>query len=149
MIIHQPEKITQEDQTILWAKIELEKEVERFPEYLWYRFPNRHAKYLSAHCDAFLVPGLLAGMYFREDIQVRGTVSPRLAYHLDEHQFILNFMFPKDFFPVAIQYDHLEAYGRQPTAVGSTSSPELETSRPDPAVALVPMARRCSWRPSC
>ena len=122
MIIHHPEKIVQENHTILWSKIDLDAQIERFPEYVWYRAPNRYAEYLCDHSDAFLIPALMAAMYFGEDIRVRGAVSPRLAYHLDEYQFILNYQFPQNVRPVSIEYECLEALAVQPTAVGTTFS---------------------------
>jgi len=122
MIIHQPEKITQETHTIVWAKIELDKKVENFPDYLWFRVPNLYAKYTNTQSDAFLVSGLLGGMYLGEDIQVRGSVSPRLAYHLEEYQFVLNFLYPKEVHLVTIEYEKLEQLPVQPMAVGTTFS---------------------------
>jgi len=107
MIIHHPEKTIQETHTILWARIDLDTKVERFPEFVWYRVPNRYAEYFSLRSDAFLIPALVAAMHFGEDIRVRGTVSPRLAYHLDEYQFIQKFQFPREVHKVAVHYECL------------------------------------------
>src|SRR5512133_1750262 len=85
MIIHQPELLKQDDNTIVFSKIEMRHPSVNIPEYLWYKVPDHYAQYLSLQSDAFLIPGLLAGMHFQEDIVVRGAVSPRLAYHLDEY----------------------------------------------------------------
>ncbi len=122
MIIHQPETIIKDGHALLWTKIEMAQKRESFPDYIWYRVPEHGASYLSTQSDSFLVAALLAGMYYGEDIQVRGTTSPRLAYHLDEYQFLLNLRMPKRVSPVSIQYEHLAPTKGKPTAVGSTFS---------------------------
>jgi hypothetical protein len=122
MIIHHPEIIHQDDHTVIWAKIELARKRERFPDYFWYRIPTQYAESISLQSDAFLAPGLLAAMHFGEDIRVRGVVSPRLAYHLDEYQFILNFWMPKDVQPVEIQFDQLSPVQASPKGVGCAFS---------------------------
>ena len=103
MIIHQPEIFTQDDHTVVWAKIELKKYCDLVPDFLWYRVPTMYADVVSVQSDAFLVPGLLAGMHFGENIEVRGAVSPRIAFHLDEYQFLLNFRMPKYVSPVEVK----------------------------------------------
>ena len=107
MIIHQPEKIGGKTHTILYARIELASRVEGFPKYVWYRTPNRFAGHFVMRGDAFLVPALIAAMRFGEPIQVRGEVSPRLAYHLDEYQFLMKMYFPKILQPVKVAYERL------------------------------------------
>jgi hypothetical protein len=77
---------------------------------------------LDTQSDAVLVGSLPEGMYYSEDIQVRGTVSPRLVYHLDDYQFILNLRMPKVVHRVSIQYEHLKPLASHPAGVGSTFS---------------------------
>ena len=122
MIIHQPEIVKQDDHTIVFAKIEMRHPTKSLPEYLWYKVPSHYEQYLSLHSDAFLVPGLLAGMHFQEAIQVRGAISPRLAYHLDEYQSLLHFRMPKAVTPVDIKYDQLRTLQGNPTGIGTTFS---------------------------
>jgi hypothetical protein len=122
MIIHQPETIFKDGNFIVWSRIELEKPRENFPKYLWYKIPESYAGFISPQNDAFLVPGLLAGMHFEEDIEVRGIISPRLAYALDEYQFVLHFRMPNAVKPVTIQYNSLKPANKDATAVGVTFS---------------------------
>jgi hypothetical protein len=61
-------------------------------------------------------------MYFGEDIEVRGTVSPKLAYNLNEYQHVLHFRFPKAIKPVDIKYTQLKAQPTKPKGVGTTFS---------------------------
>ena len=119
MIIHPSEILRDSGDTIVWSKIEIEKKVENFPSYLWFRVPNQYADYLSLQSDVFLIPSLQAAMHFGEDIQVRGPVSPRLAYHLDEYQFVQRLMFSKDLQTVNIHYDKLAPLQADPRAVGA------------------------------
>jgi hypothetical protein len=122
MIVHSPEIVRRDEQTIVWSRVELAQKRADFPDYLWYSIPNRYASYISLQSDAFLIPALLAAMGFGEDIQVRGTISPRLAYLLEEYQFILSFRFPKDLRQVEIIYQRLEQAVVQPQAVGAPFS---------------------------
>jgi len=122
VIIHQPEIIHKDGYAIIWSKLELESKLPHFPDHTWYRVPECYLPFLHTQSDAFLVAGLLAGMYFDEDIHVRGTVSPRLAYHLDEYQFLLNFRKPKEVRPVSIQYERLAPLEVNPIGVGTTFS---------------------------
>jgi hypothetical protein len=122
MIIHQPEILRQDEHTIVWAKLELEKKQENFPEYLWFRVPNQYEKYLSLQSDSFLVAALLAAMYYGEDIQVRGAVSPNLAYHLEEYQFVLHVREPDILKCVKIVYDQIKPQNLKPQAVGAPFS---------------------------
>jgi hypothetical protein len=122
MILHQPEILRQDGHTIVWARIELSVKQENFPETLWYRVPEGYEGNLSLHSDAFLVPGLLAGMQFGEDIEVRGAVSPKLAYHLEEYQYVLHFRMPEDVRPVEIKYHQLKSLNAKPEGVGVTFS---------------------------
>ncbi|MBG7609666.1 MAG: hypothetical protein IZT55_02245, partial [Anaerolineae bacterium] len=122
MIIHQPEIIRKDGHAFLWAKLEMDTKHDHFPDYVWYRVPERYASGLCLQSDAFLVVGLLAGMYYGEDIQVRGPVSPRLAYHLDEYQFLLQMRKPMEVQTVNVKYDHLHVINESPLAVGTTFS---------------------------
>jgi hypothetical protein len=122
MIIHQPEVLKKDDHTIVWSKIEMDRRPNDFPEYLWYRVPDQDGCNLSMQSDAFLVPGLLAGMHFGEDIEVRGVVSPKLAYQLEEYQHVLHFRLSEYVQQVAIQYHKLQTIPQSPSGVGTTFS---------------------------
>lgn len=122
MIIHQPELLKRDDHTILTSRIELEHFPITFPDFLWFRIPNLFAPFLSLQSDAFLIPCILAAMYLKEDIDVRGPVSPRLAYHLEEYQHLLHFRSPKEVTPIKINYSQLETLKTDPVGVGTTFS---------------------------
>jgi len=130
MIIHQPEILHQDEHTIVWSKIELRRKQEYFPDYLWFRIPDQFAEFIGLNSDAFLVPGLLAAMHLGEDLQVRGLVSPRLAYNLYEYQYVMNFWMPKDVRPVGIQYEQLAPEKSTPQAVVLVYNMEPYTQEP-------------------
>ncbi|MBI5352639.1 MAG: hypothetical protein HZB50_08400 [Chloroflexi bacterium] len=107
MIIHQPETFTRDGYTIVWSRVELSQQRPNFPDYIWYRVPEEYSPFLSAQSDAFLAPALIAGMNFGEDIEVRGIISPQLAYSLEEYQFILQLLTPRFLQRVKISYDQI------------------------------------------
>ena len=122
MIIHPPDTHQQDGHILVWSKIELDQARNGIPEYLWYRLPERYAHFVSMQSDAFLIPALLVGMQFGEDIDVCGPVSPRLAYHLEEYQTLLHLRMPEDVNPVNIRYDDLSPGDLTPKSVGATFS---------------------------
>ena len=79
MILHEPEILRQGEDAIAWAKIECAQKRANFPKTLWFRVPERYARFLSTNSDAFLLAALQAAMHFGEALQVRGFVSPRLG----------------------------------------------------------------------
>jgi hypothetical protein len=127
MILRQPRIIEQENHTILGTRIQTLKPRLNFPEYLWYRVPKEYGAYLSTQNDAFLAPALLAGMYYGESLQVQGAVSPRLAYNLDEYQYIISIRFPDLLQRVSLQFERIEASNGQPRGIGAAFSGGLDS----------------------
>jgi len=146
LIIHQPERINKDGFTTVFARIEVKNKSGFLPEFTWYRVPEAFGSFLTTRCEAFLLPGLLAGMYFGEDIEVRGAVSPKLAYYLEEYQYLLKFRFPKYQHPNRVQYRWLEALETSPGAVGAAFSggvdslftlwKHLPQNQPDPGYQI-------------
>jgi hypothetical protein len=122
MIIHQPEIITRDGHTILFSRIEFANARVVFPEFIWYRVPEQYADYFTTQSDPFLVPGLLAGMVFAENIEVKGIVSPKLAYCLEEYRFLLHFRFPKFLHQCEIKYNRLDPLDMVPRGIGAPFS---------------------------
>jgi len=118
MIIHEPEIITDSEASIIWSKIEYQSHHEYFPEYLWYRIPTKYEQYISPQSDAFLVPSLLVGMHIGDNIEVRGAVSPRLAYQINEYQHLLSTRMPDTVRPVDIKYLQVKTNKVNPQGVG-------------------------------
>ena len=89
MIIHEPEILIKDGRAISWARVETSQKSGFFPENIWYRVAEEHASFLGVQSDVFLVASILGAMYYGEDVWVRGSVSPRLAYRLDEYQHVM------------------------------------------------------------
>lgn len=119
MIIHQPESIKIDGYTVVWSRLESSQAYEDFPDYLWYRVPEEYSRYLSTQSDAFLLPVLYAAMHFGEKLDVRGVVSPRLAYNLDEYQFLQSSHFPKHIKPIPLQFDKLKRSDAMPEGIAT------------------------------
>jgi hypothetical protein len=108
MIIHQPEIRKKEGMVILSTPIEFENSIANIPEKLWFSFPEEHEPYITLRIEAFLLGMLIPAMYYQEDIEVRGPVSPMLAYNLREviHIYHKAFGIP----PINIHYKSLEVF---------------------------------------
>lgn len=122
MILHPPKLSSQGGYTVVWSRIEVDSPRPYFPEFLWYRVPDRFAPYLSIHGDAFLPPALHAAMGLNEPLEVLGPVSPRLAYHLDEYKFIIVSRFPRELHNIPISLRRVEKAAVEPEGVGVTFS---------------------------
>ena len=127
MIIHQPKFSHQNGEIILSAAVVIEsskKSAEMLPKTLWFSYPESYESYIVDQSDGFLASLLLLGMYFGEDIDIKGSVSPRLAYGVQEYQAVFNQWFPKKLCRVAINYQNLQALANtvQPGSVATAFS---------------------------
>lgn len=92
LIIHRPEIIERENETVLQAKFECGNT----KDILWFSTTNEFGSYLChERGDAFLVAMLLYAMKRGEDIHILAPISERLYYTLTKHfvEIIAN-MFP-------------------------------------------------------
>ena len=122
MIIHEPEILIKDGRAISWARVETSQKSGFFPENIWYRVAEEHASFLGVQSDVFLVASILGAMYYGEDVWVRGSVSPRLAYRLDEYQHVMNLRAHGQVKRVSVHYDKLSPLSAQPKGVGTTFS---------------------------
>ena len=109
MIIHQPELTHQGTEIRISSRIEMKSSGLKLPERLWFIFPEEHIDHLTDRSDAFIVGLLLLAMRLNEDVEVRGQVSPKLAYGLQEYQRIFNIWNPGKFSLVDIHYHQLQS----------------------------------------
>ena len=124
MIVHTPTIQVEEDKVYISSRFELKKPLPFLPQELWYRFPQHYHNHISMQADAFAPTALLLAMYTGEDLQIRGKISPRLAYSLYEYQKIFSSWWPKLFFQIDIQYQHLAppVHLKRKTAVATAFS---------------------------
>jgi hypothetical protein len=109
MIIHQPEIINKDGKIIVSARIELNREVPQFPQSLWFSFPEEYEPWVSDRSDGFVTGVLRMAMYFNESLEVRGSVSPLLAYNLEESQWVFKCWFPDIMNLIDVNYQDLSA----------------------------------------
>jgi hypothetical protein len=109
MIIHQPEIINRDGKVIVSARIELNRDIPQFPQSLWFSFPEEFEPWVSDRSDAFVTGVLRMAMYFKEPLEVRGVVSPLLAYNLEESQRLFKHWFPNILNMIDVNYQDLSA----------------------------------------
>ena len=108
MIVHEPLFEEREGLIEVSARFELSLPIPFMPESLWYRFPIRYRESLNGRLDAFAPTALLVAMFAGEDIEFKGRLSPRLAYHLQEYMEIFHSWDSKLYKKVGITYGQLE-----------------------------------------
>ena len=120
MIIHQPEIIKDNGNVILAAHIEKSIGVPYFPEFIWYRLPERFDGAFTTQADAFLAASILTAMERGEDIEVRGPISPRLAYFIEEYMALMLVRMPQQLNRINVDIRKIEALPSRPNGVGTT-----------------------------
>jgi len=95
VIIHEPQ-ITEHDGVYrLSARIDTTNPRADMPETLWFQVDNKYADYLLPRADAFLAAMLPIASEMGEDIEIRGTVSPKLLYGAREYLRMTSVQWPK------------------------------------------------------
>lgn len=108
MIIHAPEISRTNGEACVSARVEFQTSGVSTPDTLWFAFPESDGTASTGRADGFVAALLLVAMRYGEDIQVRGTVSPRLLRGLYEYQRIFHAWFPERYSMVTITYDNLQ-----------------------------------------
>lgn len=105
MIIHPVTRQCEHGQICVAARIELEKPPYNLPEFLWFKFPEAQVSFVSDYADGFVLALLYLAQVRGENIHVRGTLSPRLCYGINEYQRIRNLRDPRRYQPIEISAD--------------------------------------------
>ncbi len=106
MIIHPCTPKRANGEIELSARIELERPPYRLPSTLWFRFPETQADFLNDHADGFAIALLNLALTRGENITVRGTLSPRLAFGIQEFQRVQSLWHSREHKPIEIYADH-------------------------------------------
>ena len=112
MIVHQPVVRTDRDEVCLFSRVR----VMGRDMVLWFRFPCRYKDYVTGRTDPFAALLLPLAMLLGEDMEIRGEISPRLAYGLKEYQRIQELWQPGDFQTIDIS---AQAYAEYPPKIGA------------------------------
>jgi len=109
MIVHEPEIFEQDGDVRVSSRIEFESSGKRFPERLWFGFPDSPKDFVTDRSDAFVVALLPLAMALGEKMWVRGVVSPRLAVGMAEYQCIQTTWHPDRFKKIELEFGTLAA----------------------------------------
>ncbi len=121
MIINKPVIKKKGKFIFLSSKIEIESDSSLSTE-IWYRFPLCQKNFISDRSDAFLVGLFFLGMKINEDITVKGIISPKLLYNLNQVQRYFKNSFPNEFSIIKINCENLkEDLGEKGAIVSSFS----------------------------
>jgi len=85
MIIHEPEITLENGEVLLSARVESGSAVD-LPPALWYAYPEHYQGLVSPRADAFLIALAPIAQALGENLEIKGEVSPRLLYGVNECQ---------------------------------------------------------------
>jgi len=124
MIIHEPRVTEGGGEVSVEAAVDLDRSTTDYPATLWFRFPARYARHVTARSDGLAATLLPLAMRLGEPLEVRGDVSYRLAHGLREWQHIQATWKPDLFREVDVRLGRLveAAPAAAPGAVGTAFS---------------------------
>ena len=95
MIIHPPEINEDGAWTRLSARVVAESSRLELPDQLWFAFSREVRPHLSERAEGFAAACLPLAMALGEPIEIRGPLSPRLAFGIREYQRVLHAWYPQ------------------------------------------------------
>lgn len=118
MIIHQPETQKSNGEITITARVETQIPIPGLPETMWFTFPESYEPWISDRGDGFLACILVSAMYFQEKVEICPTVSPRMAYNLDEVMYIIHHRSGGKLSPTEIKYHNFSKQAPEKAADG-------------------------------
>ena len=130
MIIHQPTINKYAGEVTLSAVIETQKSTTGLPGQLWFRYPERYEYGVTDQSDGFLASLILMAMYLGEDLSIRGTTSPLLAYHIPKLVRTFGLLYPQVFQPVDVKFEQVQpiSFESLPMDVGCAYSGGIDSN---------------------
>lgn len=131
MIIHEPEVQISQGEVTISAPVEFAQAGTETPDNLWIKYPEKYAQWVTPRGDGFLVSLFLIAMYYQEDIEVRGEISPLLAYHFPVVVKLHHQIYPSLIKEVDVKFNHINALESQPgdhQGVGTAFSGGIDSS---------------------
>lgn len=119
MIINKPIIKKENGYIIISSDIYIEKENKTHN--LWFKLSDSYEEHITDHLDSFVLCSLFKAMKYGEDIEVKGKMSPKLAYGLKEFQRIFSF-FTKELRKINIICEEYESITKIGKVVASTFS---------------------------
>jgi len=108
MIIDKPKITEGNDEICVSARVKIRASDRAFPNTLWFKFPKSYAKYVTDRADSFAALLLPLAMRYGEDLEICGTLSPRLANGMREYQRIQQIWKPNEFKLIQITFHNLK-----------------------------------------
>lgn len=99
------------DEICVVCKIEIQNREISAPETLWFKLPASYKDYVDGRSDPFAVAMLPTAMALGEDMEVRGHVSPRLAFGIQEYQQVQHSWWPNQLTTIYVKYSRLGTPG--------------------------------------
>lgn len=78
-----------------------------YPDILWFRYPQKYAEYLTKSMNPFAASVFLLAGFLNEDLFIKGSLSPRLLWGMNEYLLTLHTWFPDVFNIVNISAENL------------------------------------------
>lgn len=115
ILVHEPERRTSGAATRVTAKVDI-------PGFgtqeLWFEVEGEGASFLSTRGDAFAAAVLPVASAMGETLEVRGAVSPRLAWGLRQLLGVYRFWYPESSQPIELVFPRLEEAPRRGAYAG-------------------------------
>lgn len=118
MILSRPQIVEEADTICVSCQVKLEAANHEFPDTLWFRFPKVYSEFVTERCDGFAVSLLPLAMALGENLQIRGAISPRLLWGMEEYQRIQTAWKPTPFRKIGIVADELKEAHVEPAPLG-------------------------------
>jgi len=94
MIVHEPEVMERKNEILISSKIEIQNPImQSFPSRLYYAFPIEYEPFVNLQIDAFAFSMLMVAMRLRENLEIKGAISPRLAIGMQEHIKLFSYVY--------------------------------------------------------
>ena len=119
VVVHEPELTVREGTTRVAARVEIGGFGERS---IWFEVDGEEGSFLTARGDAFAAALLPVASALAQPLEVRGAVSPRLAWGLRELVRLRRVWWPNDSAPRELVFPRLEVATGTPTAVACSFS---------------------------
>jgi hypothetical protein len=109
MIVHKPVITEEKNEICVSAKVDTKNHNIKLPDVLWFKFPKGYKEYVTDRSDGFAAALLPIAMVLGEDIEIKGTVSPHLAFGMREYQRITSVWWPDLLRSIHVTFENLKS----------------------------------------
>ena len=109
MIVHKPIITEGENEVCVSAKVDTKNHNIKLPDVLWFKFQKGYKEHVTDRSDGFAAALLPIAMALGEDLEIKGIVSPRLAFGMREYQRITSVWWPDLLKSVHVTFENLKS----------------------------------------